>query len=106
MHFPGGSEKQFMFTEVHDSAAESLFALSRCNKTDASPIVSVVRKNKPRAVTTGEDSAIRDILNAKNFSMARWSEQAHGASALSVHTVANTNGAQAPHRLTLHLIPQ
>jgi hypothetical protein len=74
MDFAGGSKKQFVLTEVHDSGPESLFALSCYNKTDASPIVNVVGKYEIRAMSAGEDPTIRDILNAENFSMVGWSE--------------------------------
>ena len=74
MDFAGGSKKQFMLTEVHDLGPKSLFALSRHNKTDASPIVRVVGKDKTGVVSAGEDPAIHDILNAENFSMVSWSK--------------------------------
>jgi hypothetical protein len=75
MDFAGGSKKQFVLTEVYDSGAKSLFALSLYNKHDASPIVSVIGKDKTGAVPTVKDPTIRDILNGKNFSMVGLSKR-------------------------------
>jgi hypothetical protein len=69
MNFAVGSKKQFVLTQVHDSAAELLFALSLDNKTDAGPIVNVLGKDKARTMAAGEDSAIRNILDTNDFSM-------------------------------------
>jgi hypothetical protein len=74
MNFAGGSKKQFVLTKLHNSSAESLFALSCYNKTDASPIVNVVGKDKTRTISAGEDPTIRNILNTKNFSVVGWSK--------------------------------
>jgi hypothetical protein len=75
MDFAGGSKKQFALTEVHDSGAKSLFALSLYNKHDASPIVNVIGKDKTGAVPTVKDPTIRDIFDGKNFSMVGLSKR-------------------------------
>jgi hypothetical protein len=59
--------------DVHNSGAKSLFALP-LHKTDASPIVSVVGKDKTRTVPAVEDPEIHHIFNAENFSMVGWSK--------------------------------
>ena len=69
MDFAGGAKKQFALTQVHDSVAEFLFALSLDNKTDAGPIMNVLGEDKAGAMSAGEDSAIRDILDANDFSV-------------------------------------
>ena len=75
MDFAGGSKKQFVLTEVYEPGAKSLFALSLYNKYYASPIVSVIGKDKTGPVSTVKDPTIRDILNGKNFSMVGFSKR-------------------------------
>ena len=69
MNFAGGSKKHFVLTQVHDSAADLLFALSLDNITDAGPIMNVLGKDKAGAITAGEDSAIGDIVNTQDSCM-------------------------------------
>ena len=75
MDFAGGSKKQFVLTEVYDSGAKSLFALSLYSKHDASPIVTVIGKDKTGAMPTVKDPTIRNILNGKNFSVVGLSKR-------------------------------
>ena len=42
MDFAGGSKKQFVLTQVHDSVGEFFFAMSLHHKTYAGPIMSVL----------------------------------------------------------------
>jgi hypothetical protein len=69
MNFAVGPEKQFMLTQVHDSAAELLFALSLDNKADARPIMDVLGKDEAGAMAAGEDFAIGDMVNTQGFCM-------------------------------------
>lgn len=69
MNFAVRSKKRFVLTQVHDSAAEPLFALSLDNKTDAGPIMNVLGKDKAGAMAASEDSAIGDIVNTQDFCM-------------------------------------